>query len=84
MVERLNEIGFTWKAEYGLWFEEFYKKLIDYKKVNGNFKGITTIPGVASTVHSVRAAYRGYGKLKLTQEMIDKLKAIDFVDAFSV
>lgn len=78
MVDRLNDIGFTWKAEFGLWFEPFYEKLIEYKNKKGSFKGITTHPELGNTVHSVRAAYKGKGKLKLTEKMIEKLNAIGF------
>ena len=78
MVDRLNDIGFTWKAEFGLWFEPFYEKLIEYKNKKGSFKGITTHPELGNTVHSVRAAYKGKGKLKLTEKMIEKLNSIGF------
>ena len=76
--DKLNEIGFTWAAEYGLWFEPFYKKLIRYKEEKGNFKSLTTDPELANTVQSVRGAYKGRCKLRLTQEMIDKLNEIGF------
>jgi hypothetical protein len=41
MIDKLNEIGFSWEAEYGSWFDSFYEKVVAYKEKHGTFKGIT-------------------------------------------
>ena len=79
MIDMLDEIGFPWEVEYGNWFDPFYEKLIEYKKLhNGTFYGATHDKEIGLKVSSVRKAYKGKGQYRLTQEMIDKLNAIDF------
>ena len=79
MIDKLNAIEFPWKAEYGQWFDEFYKKLIEYKESNnGSFTGVTADKEIGGYIGNVRQAYKGKGSYKLTQEMIDKLNAIGF------
>ena len=82
MINALNEIGFDWgkdKEEIeGVWFDEVYCQLIDYKKKHKNFVGVTQDKDIGNIIDSIRQAYKGKGNLKLTQEMIDKLDEIDF------
>ena len=78
MIGKLEAIGFPWEVEYGEWFEPFYEKLIQYKKAHNGFQGATQDKEIGLKVSSVRKAYNGKGKYKLTPEMIDKLNAIDF------
>ena len=82
MIDKLNAIGFDWgkdKEEIeGQWFTLFYEKLIEYKENNGSFIGVTNNKEIGKTVSRVRQVYKGKGRTKLTQEMIDKLNAIGF------
>ena len=78
MIDKLNEIGFSWEAEYGSWFDSFYEKVVAYKEKHGTFKGITADKEIGLQVCGVRSAYKGKGGTKLTQEMINKLNSIGF------
>ena len=59
-------------------FALFYEKLIEYKEKHGSFAGVTMDKEIGNTVNTIRQAYKGKGHVKLTQEMIDKLNAIEF------
>ena len=76
MIDRLNEIEFPWGKED--WFTIFYQNLIDYKKEFNSFVGVTSDEKIGWRVVKVRQAYKGKGGTKLTQEMKDKLNAIEF------
>ena len=78
MIEKLEEIGFPWEAEYGEWFEPFFQKLVEYKKAHNGFDGATQDKEIGLKVSSVRKSYNGKGKYRLTQEMIDRLNSIGF------
>ena len=82
MIDKLNAIGFDWGKDKekieGQWFIPFYEKLIEYKKIYGDFAGVRGDKEIGVRVNGVRQAYKGKGSLKLTQEMIDKLNAIGF------
>ena len=79
MAEKLEAIGFPWEVEKVDWFTPFYEKLIEYKqKHNGSFVGAVTDKEIGGTVGSIRKAKKGKGTYKLTDEMMEKLDAIDF------
>lgn len=78
MIDKLNAIDFTWVEEYGQWFDSFYEKLLKYKEKRGSFFGLTKDKEIGSVVKNIRIAYKGKGRTKLTQHMIDKLDAIGF------
>ncbi len=78
MIDKLNAIGFEWKVEKIEWFAPFLEKLINYKERQGSFVGVRQDKEIGRTVGGIRSAYKGKGNTKLTQEMIDKLNAIDF------
>ena len=65
-------------------FTLFYERLIEYKEKNGSFYGLSTNKEIGANVASVRKAYKykddetKKGLYRLTQEMIDKLNAIEF------
>jgi len=77
-IKILNNMGMVWRVETKDWFTPFYEKLLIYKAKHGNFDGVTNDPEIGNLVVSVRQAYRGKGKRKLTQEMIDRLNQIGF------
>ena len=77
-VKILDDMGMVWRVETKDWFTPFYEKLLIYKAKNGNFEGVTNDPEIGNLVVSIRQAYRGKGKRKLTQEMIDRLNQIAF------
>ncbi|MBO5954868.1 MAG: helicase associated domain-containing protein, partial [Clostridia bacterium] len=60
------------------WFNKFYQKLIEYKEKYGGFDGVSRDYDIGKYVLGVRQAYKGKNNNKLTQEMIDKLNAIEF------
>ena len=78
MIEKLNGIGFIWEAQYGEWFEPFFEKLVEYKKSHNGFYGATHDKEIGLKVSSIRKAYNGKGRYRLTPEMIDKLNSIGF------
>ena len=78
MIEKLNSIGFPWKAEYRDWFGPFFEKLVAYKEKHGNFYGVTKDKEIGPTANNIRSAYKGIGSVKLTHEMIEKLNSIGF------
>jgi len=78
MIEMLNEIGFVWNTRNLNWFEDFYNKLVEYKKEHGSFYAVTQDKEIGSIVGSIRQAYKNPAQKKLTQEMIDELNRIGF------
>ena len=77
-VRKLDEIGFPWISRNHDWFEEFYIKLVEYKKVNNGFYKITQDKEISKMITRIRSAKKGLKPYKLTQEMIDKLNEIGF------
>jgi len=79
----LNEIGFVWGEKID-WFNEFYNSLLQYKSEYGTLY----IPHyyvddygnhLGQNVRIARNAYKGEGKINLTEEQIGRLENIGFV-----
>ena len=76
-IKILDDMGMVWEVEID-WFTPFYKKLVAYNKKHGGFDGITNHPEIGNLVVSIRQAYHGKGRRKITPEMIKKLNKIGF------
>ncbi len=61
------------------WFDEFYDRLVEYRRANGGYANISLDPEIGSKVHQLRRAYKEKDRSELTQVMIKKLDSIGFV-----
>ncbi len=86
MIQKLDAIGFPWEAKND-WFDIFIENLIEWKIDHPNFEGLLSEDcPFHTTVNRVRRSYKikcqgisgMRGVINLTDEMIDRLNAIDF------
>jgi len=78
MIEKLNDIEFTWKEVPYEWLKTFVEKVKKYNQEHGSFRGIAKDPEIGNQVQTVRVAYKGNSNLKLPQEIICELNMIQF------
>jgi len=77
MINELNELGFPWRMHKKDWFEEFYKQLIEYKKVFGKLYNIKDNKELYKIVKRIRSERNGT-KETLNENQIKRLNDIDF------
>ena len=84
-IQMLDNIGFVWdeKLENTIWFDGFYKELVEYKAIIGSFEGVMNDEVLGPQVKSFVKYYHRQQigaptKHEITKEMISKLKKIGF------